>query len=262
MSFLDLPYDVFNYLVEIGKVSGQDLINLSELYPNRKEDVFKKALKRDFNLKNDSFDHSSEKLYKDHVKIFGNNFNKDKSTVLLVLFSEENDLELNEIDMLLERKYPDFKKYLRRGDIIENIPESGYRSNGVYMFDGEKVIGLNYDFDDYGSPSKEFLVFKEFSPDYWNYELNVNNIYHPNNKSKFYWHRSPAYVVVDKNILRPLVEKGVTKDVEENRYYYLNYVTLEFQNKKYKVTIPDRFNELEELYYYDYGEYVQHFIFK
>jgi hypothetical protein len=262
-----LPFDLFNYLVEVGNISGQDLINLAEIYNYKKNDIFRKQLKKDYNvdLKNEYVLKNSDKdLYKDYVKIFGKKFRKDRAIVLLVRF-ERNIENLEEIEKELENSYPGYKRYLRRGDIIENIYKSGYRTNGIYMYNGEKIIDLNYELYEYGTPSKEFLVFKEFCPDYWDCifvnecgdckrELNVNNIYHPDRNSEFYWCDPIIPVVVDKKILEPLVEKELLKDVKTNKYYNYNYVNVDFKNKRYRVTIPDDFSERDDLYYESYTE--------
>lgn len=100
---------------------------------------------------------------------------------------------------LLKKKFPYLIGRLRHGDIIENIAESGYRSEGVIMYynDGavEKLVNQNFEYDDYGSPSTEFELF-DFTGGYWdkkysvhNHKLNVNfNTEGPLLNSNFYWH--------------------------------------------------------------------------
>ena len=66
---------------------------------------------------------------------------------------------------LLEEKYKGITKKLKNGDLIENINESGYRSNGVYCFDGIDVVAQCNKFDDYGTPSSSFKLIKEFHQD-------------------------------------------------------------------------------------------------
>jgi len=264
-----LPYDVFNYIVESGKISGKDLLNLSELYNHRVDETFKRALKRDYNVycnKNDPKD-----LYIEYNGIFGKKFRKDRAIVLLVEIHDLHSRNTPEkVENALENLYPNFKRFLRRGDIVEISNISGYRTMGIWMYDGEKITSLNHEVDGYGTPSKEFLVFKEFPPDYWDCifvddfdnmerQLNINNIYCPKKESKFYWHEPTIPVLVDKNVLIPLVERGVYKDVVGNKGYYYNYVNVEYQNKKYRVTIPKDFSERDEIYYESYVEgFLQH----
>ena len=92
-----------------------------------------------------------------------------KATVHLVsVGKDESDYyTLSKMSKRLEKKHPGITKAMKRGDIIENIDESGYRSQGVYMWDGKRVIHQNHDWDDYGSPSQEFLLLTEFPPGYW-----------------------------------------------------------------------------------------------
>ena len=69
-----LPYDVFNYIVESGKISGKDLLNLSELYNYRVDETFKRALKRDYNVYcNKILKTNSKDLYIEYNGIFGRN---------------------------------------------------------------------------------------------------------------------------------------------------------------------------------------------
>ena len=251
-----LPYDIFNYIIDIGNISRQDLINFSEANNHRVEDIFRKALKKEYGL---DCKEKCKDLYIELMGIF-ENYDKNRATVLLVNLK-------GELKEKIEELYPGFRKYLKRGDIIEDISTSGYRRQGVYMYDGENVIDLNYEKDEYGSPSKEFLVFKEFPPDYWeNFymdensykKLNINNIYCPNEKSKFYWDDLNP-VLVDKNVLLPIVEKGLSKDVKSNKFYYYNFVIVDYKDKKYRVVIPDDFLERDELYYHSYGdEFIQY----
>lgn len=145
-----------------------------------------------------------------------------KATILLVSISkndaqkhnehvddeqeEEEEIDINHFESfrhLLLTKYPNYHKHLKRGDIIENINMSGYRSQGVYMFDGSSVIPLQYDFDDYGSVSDKFLVFKDFPPDYWFpwNTLQVDDRYHPGQQSNAYWHGDSGEPLIDKNAL-------------------------------------------------------------
>lgn len=54
----------------------------------------------------------------------------------------------------------------QRGDLVA-LKKRLYRNNDLYIFDGEKVIELNYDIDDYGAIPLEFNT-SEFPIGYWN----------------------------------------------------------------------------------------------
>lgn len=70
---------------------------------------------------------------------------------------------------------------IRRGDVVSLLPQSKrYRNDFTYIWNGEKVIELDYTIDDYGSVPPEFVVTDtEFSPDYWIHAIAHNGIFHP-----------------------------------------------------------------------------------
>lgn len=79
---------------------------------------------------------------------------------------------------------------VKRGDLIENANESGYRSDGVYMVDIAddqiQIVGLEHEFDEYGSPNNRF-TFPEFHSDYWNYD----HMQKKDGVPKSQWHFDP-----------------------------------------------------------------------
>ena len=72
----------------------------------------------------------------------------------------------------------DSHKYgLRRGDMVVMESESGYRSQGLYFFDGKQLINQDRSYDDYGTVPEEFRTVEEFPPGYWdlaNYEEKID----------------------------------------------------------------------------------------
>ncbi len=69
-----------------------------------------------------------------------------------------------------------------RGDVLKiakigdfNISE--YRNDGRVIFDGEKIIRLCSDIDDYGSIPKNFLTFEEFPIGYFTNVIEHNTIH-------------------------------------------------------------------------------------
>jgi hypothetical protein len=98
-----------------------------------------------------------------------------------------------------EDKLPSkIKKIIKRGDIVENNEESGYRTSGVYIWDGKKSISLSTTPDDYGTIPIEFRVISEFPIDYWHtFQSPISQL--SKNTSQFDWHNN--YVPVSKNIL-------------------------------------------------------------
>jgi len=184
---------------------------------------------------------------------------KDKATIHLIsgrkIFGEEydenEDLHYKPIPIdLIEKTYPGITKTMKRGDIIENIDESGYRSNGVFFFDGKKVIGQYYELDDYGSPPQTFYLITEFPPSYWDQDygervLKVNDAFQEG-KSVFAWH-SPegTFSPLDLEKLPEILEKikhdmkqvTITYDGEYDWSRTSNYIILEYQNKKYMILL-------------------------
>ena len=64
---------------------------------------------------------------------------------------------------------------LKRGDVLHLGWGSSYRNDDKFLWDGEKVVLLDYEIDDYGSVPKEF-PFPEFRPEYFSESIVHNNI--------------------------------------------------------------------------------------
>lgn len=100
----------------------------------------------------------------------------------------------------LEKVYPGMTTMLQRGDIIEDAAVSGYRSEGIYFWDGFKVIDQYREWDVYGSPPVEFKLISEFSPGYWggsDYDFPIVDWTHKGLESEFYWHIDPPPCAID-----------------------------------------------------------------
>ena len=63
---------------------------------------------------------------------------------------------------------------IKRGDIINF--EGSYRNDNKLIFDGEKLIELYTEIDDYGSVPPKFKVGKEFKPNHWINVIDHNTI--------------------------------------------------------------------------------------
>ncbi len=68
-----------------------------------------------------------------------------------------------------------YGQLLKRGDVLHLSWGSTYRNDDKFLWDGEKVVLLDYENDDYGSVPKEFS-FPEFRPDYFSESIAHNNI--------------------------------------------------------------------------------------
>jgi len=69
---------------------------------------------------------------------------------------------------------------VKRGDLLcftkNGIKERGYRNEGVWIWNGDKMVELYTNVDIYGSVPREFKVGKEFAPDHWIDKIDHNNI--------------------------------------------------------------------------------------
>jgi hypothetical protein len=113
----------------------------------------------------------------------------------------DQDMDFIISDSLQEAfdKWP-YRHFMRRGDILFNSIYPRYRNDGKCLFDGEQLIGLDSEFNEYGHVSKEFLAFTEFPPNYWDNlayngynvawvdfsQLNIINSYDDNHYDKLY----------------------------------------------------------------------------
>lgn len=66
----------------------------------------------------------------------------------------------------------------KRGDVVIMKQFSGYRNNGILIYDGEKLRSLEFDIDDYGSVPKSMKVITEFPINYWEGIILHNKIVH------------------------------------------------------------------------------------
>lgn len=130
----------------------------------------------------------------------------------------DQDMDFIISDSLQEAfdKWP-YRHFMRRGDILFNSIYPRYRNDGKCLFDGEQLIGLDSEFNEYGHVSKEFLAFTEFPPNYWDNlaynginiawvdfsQLNVNNIGNINRYDNIY---SCYEVEYNDNTYRLLLE--------------------------------------------------------
>ncbi len=66
---------------------------------------------------------------------------------------------------------------LKRGDIVAFYSlEDAYRNDGKAIFDGQDIVDLYYEEDDYGSIPPTFLVGDEFPIMHWKDNIDHNNI--------------------------------------------------------------------------------------
>jgi hypothetical protein len=179
------------------------------------------------------------KRWEDRELLMEDSFSEDFGEIDGVSY---NQFELYNvtIDMLIQT-YPTLLFRLDRGDIIEFIEESGYRSQGILFFDGEKLITQCTDYDDYGTPPIEFEVITEFPPDYFKkpyrpknpngHPLTVISDYVWNERphiSEFYWHSDECYMPLNilKLGLTKKIEDVLSNKLDRDRFVYFTYKNL------------------------------------
>lgn len=151
-------------------------------------------------INNDEIKQIWKESYRDTFRFYSKIMIENRyASIHTTSFNEDEYLDGNGlIDYLLKENK--LKIILvRRGDILENQYESGYRSEGVSMIDivdGKiKIVGYETEQDDYGSPYKNF-TYPDFPADYWNYDK-INII---GGKPMSYWHSDPPPVKLNENI--------------------------------------------------------------
>lgn len=100
--------------------------------------------------------------------------NSQKKANVFEMYVELSEDEFDrELDFIVPDSLHDefnkwgYRHFMRRGDILFNSIHDRYRNDGKCLFDGNELVGLGSDFNEYGHVSNEFLAFTEFPPDYW-----------------------------------------------------------------------------------------------
>jgi hypothetical protein len=98
------------------------------------------------------------------------------------LIEDINEQEIPPVYLKAASTFP-----LKRGDVI-TIQRNRYRNDGTVMWDGQKIVLLDYELDDYGYIPAEFSVITEFPISYWNQDhIDHNDLvpfYHEKLKSE------------------------------------------------------------------------------
>ena len=150
-----------------------------------------------------------------------------------------------------------------RGDLVENINESGYRSEGLYILDNDvennlKICKLGTENDDYGNVPSTLSLSRHFNPGYWTSALGafekrlvINLTSYPNETSKAYWHRSeeheePLHLSnfngLDKSHFFVVGEEEVDGEVEYTIKIYLSFMILIYTGG---MTVDELLNEIK-----------------
>ncbi len=147
--------------------------------------------------------------------------------------------------LILKKKDIDLFNKIEKGDFLENIKESGHRSEGLYMFDKNDdgkvtICELETDCDDYGTIPRRFELITQFkNPVYW-----MDNSGFINSKKvktfcsdtypNAYFHNSCVYIPFNK--LHDFVTLATQEDAAKYNVNILNTIKISYEGDIYFVT--------------------------
>lgn len=123
-----------------------------------------------------------------------NTINKSKLISILETLFRPEEVDLDSTDHSVKTSQdvatalnanPDVQKFLKekqvhRGDVLHVKAMGDYRNEGKFMYDGLKIVDLDYTRDEYGAVPAEFKVIDEFPIRYWTDAIEHNGIVHFN----------------------------------------------------------------------------------
>lgn len=169
------------------------------------------------------------------VSEFDNTFDFEQFEQLYLEDDLENfDIEAAKLLDILIKNNVD----LVRGDLICRDLVT-YRNDDLYIFDGEKIIGLYMEVDDYGSLPKDFIVItNNVPPKYWDFIYEGNNLV-----NRGIAHNSFIWLDVDNDIREQLIDNIKNDGLERfscyNPDYTINYTSFIFNGNKYYIISCD-----------------------
>lgn len=165
-------------------------------------------------------------------------------------YEEDKNFPLYDIQDI-EDVYPGITEKVKRGDIFEDVDGSGYRSMGVFFFDGHKTIRQGHYYDDYGYPPDEFKLIIEFPPGYWDVQnLIVNDDYEKPSRvnrvavgsmildTPFYWHlpNPPSFLYLDElDVPREVEISEVSVPCGKEYSFKLKYFIWDYNGSRYLI---------------------------
>lgn len=177
---------------------------------------------------------------------------------------------------------PDIEKFIKRGDLVSDTRNSGYRATGVYIFDGYWLNALSTEYDAYPHIPSGYTIIDEFPVGYWD-DTTLDNdhilIYYdnevytpreyaidvygnadgsvPSNFQDFYWHTSEPYIEFI-NMYRLGIYEDYKKlkndhtinwptkvDVEcgQNVYMSVPYIAFSYNGQRYSLILEYEYTE-------------------
>jgi len=158
------------------KLSYSDLLEALLTTPRLANDAsfWRNKLAKDFPLR------SKYLVYPEHIEMKRKNPRKlyeiimQKAKVIEYFIRKDGFEEMEEMEFL-EKYGQKFSEEatiypLLRGDLVHVKEFGDYRNDGIFIWDGQKLLALDYKYDDYGAWSKE-ISFPGFD---WNHYLWMN----------------------------------------------------------------------------------------
>ena len=120
---------------------------------------------------------------------------------------------------------------IKRGDIVSVIPEDErYRNDGLFIWNGEKVIELDFSIDEYGSVPPEFIItYTEFSVDWWRGIIKHNGYIWPSKEIR----KKFADAVLSYN------PQKLLDNLQFGQYLVLNEVEFNLDDNHYLLILSD-----------------------
>jgi hypothetical protein len=145
---------------------------------------------------------------------------------------KKQDEQIDAIQDLIEEI---LSKGGEEGDLVENVAESGYRSNGVYILTKKKkkfvVRHLDNDYDDYGNVGGEFCLGPSFPVGYWTFAFDQGTHVSVtgNLKSKAVWRNGNEHgEPVSKKLIKSIKKNQIIENKSGGSDVVFPWGTLRF----------------------------------
>jgi hypothetical protein len=155
--------------------------------------------------------------------------------------NDNDNATADAINDFITDQYIDLWKMMKKGDLIEDINQSGYRAQGRYYVDDDPkrkksilkngliIRDLYTELDDYGSIPPHFFTITEFPIGYFDEDkIIVNNKFCPKIKKESYWHSDvqPCFIDCKRLKLDKLTDDNIFVDytddnTNDNMYTYI-----------------------------------------
>ena len=150
---------------------------------------------------------------------------KITNKVLCVTDKQKKDKKQNKGNDAVAKTVDDIiQKGGKEGDLVENVAESGYRTQGVYILKTKKnklvISPLDNDHDPYGHVGSEFSLGPDFPVGYWSFAFQKGaqiSVTGNDLKSKASWHNDTEQAEpVDKKTIKSIKQNQLKKTKNEN----------------------------------------------